>query len=141
MEHRERIQLNDSFLSIASKLSEGNPGALNVIMRMVKSSEKIDPDAAMGPFAHLLNLDSFGVYGSKIWILYKDVCGEDLVNTIGVLRAVQLGMMSRGALTRAIDESISPLESVKIDIPDLLAKIREQLPNFGKVTEEEVMKG
>ena len=89
--HTERIKCEDDVVTICHKLSEGNPGALNVMMQMLSGTAKIDPDAALGPFAHLLNLDTFGIYGSKIWILYKDICCENIVHTITVLRAVQLG--------------------------------------------------
>ena len=130
---RERIELSDSFINIASKLSEGNPGALNVIMTLVKESPTIDPDAAMGPFAHLLSLDSFGIYGSNIWILYKDICGQDITNMIAVLRAIQLGILPIGMLKRAIGGiNGNTKEAVVLDVPGLLEKVRDQLPRFGK---------
>ena len=131
--HKERITLSDNMVTVASKLSEGNPGAVNVIMQIVKDSEKIDPDAMMGPFAHLLSLDSFGIYGSNIWILYKDICGQDLTNMLAVLRAVQLGMLSLSMVNRAIDGILgNSKEAVVLDVPGLLEKVREQLPEFGK---------
>jgi hypothetical protein len=51
-------------------LSEGNPGALRVLMELMNS----------GPsgFLEVLGLDSRHLYGHHIWQVYKDVCGEDL---------------------------------------------------------------
>lgn len=131
--HEERIALNDDMVTIASKLSEGNPGALNVIMQLIKHSEKIDPDAAFGPFAHLFSLDSFGIYGPKIWILYKDVCGENIVNMIAVMRSVQLGHLPYEMLERAFNGiDGNRLEAAKLDVPAILEKVKNELPNFAK---------
>lgn len=130
-----RIKLGDDFKSIAVSLSEGNPGALNVIIQIIKESERIDPDAAMGPFAHLLNLDSYNIYGSKIWILYKDISGSSILNTIAVLRAVQLGLLEGHMLIRAIDsiENFNEHEKVVIAVDKILKDVQERLPNFAKV--------
>jgi hypothetical protein len=136
MRHTERIYLEDDTLTILKKISEGNIGAITILMRLLKCYDKIDPDAAFGSITPMLSLDARGIYGSKIWVLYKDVCDENLVNMIGVLRAVQLGILHPDILNRAIDGSTSVLEAVELDVPGLLAKVRAQLPNFGKVTEE-----
>ena len=50
-------------------MCEGDPEALNVILQMLDSK------------AGLLNvylLDSLGIRGHKIWMLYNDCCGQDL---------------------------------------------------------------
>jgi hypothetical protein len=100
-------------------------------MQMLSGTVKIDPDTALGPFAYLLNLDSFGIYGSRIWVLYKDICCENIVHTITVLRAVQLGILPLRVVNRAIDGS--SLEAAKIDIQQLFLKVQELLPAFGKI--------
>ena len=64
--HEERIKLKDTSMDSIVKLSEGNPVALSVLAQLMKDSEKIDPIAFMGPMAHILSLDSFGIYGSRI---------------------------------------------------------------------------
>lgn len=129
MSHKERIELTDTLIDIFTKLSEGNPGALTILLRMYHEGDKIDPDAAGGGVIHLLSIDSFGIYGPRIWMLYKDVCGSDLVNTLGVLRAVQLGIISRQLLDQAIDG----INNSELDIVDLLRQVREVLPDFGKL--------
>jgi hypothetical protein len=110
-----------------TKLAEGNPGGLTVMMQLMEKSPQIDPDAAFGSLAHIFGLDTFGVYGSRIWTFFKDACDEDLVLMIAIMRAVQLGKLSENAMHHAIDnygEGINKMEILKI--------VRKELPNFGK---------
>lgn len=127
----ERITLQMSKVDAILALAEGNPGALTVIMQIMKR-EDIDPDAFMGPFGTLLLLDSHNIYGSRIWVLYKDVCGENVVNMLGLLRAVQLGILSEYTLNTAIDNYGRIRDEEKIDIDSCLEQVRERLPNFGQ---------
>lgn len=97
-----RLELNDNLMSMAMKMSDGNPGALTVVMSIYKHVEHIDPMGAMGGFGPILSLDTLGIYGPDIWMLYKDVCKENLPRTIGVLRAWQLGFVEAKTLKHAI---------------------------------------
>jgi hypothetical protein len=124
---QERIGANDTLKDTLIKLAEGNPGAINVMMQIVNKAAIIDPDSALGPFGCLLNLDSFGIYGSRIWMLYKDVCDEDITKTIALLRAVQLGILSRLDIQRAIDN-----RGNDIDVDTIIELVKIGLPNFGK---------
>jgi hypothetical protein len=122
---KERIELTDTPMSAIIKLCEGNPGALEVCCELFKTGSQTDPDAALEGLAPLLDLDTLGIYGSKIWMLFKDVCGEDIVKTHACLRGHQLGFLSGGDLRSAIQGD------GKVDTDDLLAKVRARLPNFG----------
>lgn len=67
---KDRITgLNMSILKIMFALSEGNPGALRVLTELQGDGEG---------FLDVLGCDSKRLYGSRIWMLYKDVCGEDI---------------------------------------------------------------
>ena len=67
---KDRITgLDMSIFEIVGALSEGNPGALRVLM------ELFGKDGA--GFLDVFGCDSKRLYGSRIWMLYKDVCGED----------------------------------------------------------------
>lgn len=67
---KDRITgLDMSLLEILSALSEGNPGALRVLMELFGDG---------AGFLDVLGCDSKRLYGSRIWMLYKDVCGEDI---------------------------------------------------------------
>ena len=124
----ERIQLTDSTMDVCMKMSEGNPGALTVIMSLMRDAQKIDPDNWMPGLGEVLSLDSLGIYGSKIWMLYKDVCGEDLVKMCAVMRSWQLGITSQQSLIHAIDNRGDGL-----DVDDLLKQVKTRLPAFGNI--------
>lgn len=121
-----RIALNDSVLDCVVKLSEGNPGAMRVLMEICENAPSIDPDDAFGSLGAMINFDNCDIYGSRIWMLYKDVCGQDLTKTLALGRAVQLGYLPLQDLDKWIDEG-------KQDgVDGMLAKVKEFLPDFGK---------
>jgi hypothetical protein len=72
----------------------------------------------------LLLLDSFAIYGANIWLLFKDVCGQNIVHMIAVLRAVQLGLVDE----RTVHEAIDGTSTLSID--EVLSAVREVLPDF-----------
>jgi hypothetical protein len=120
-----RIQLTDTATECIVKLSNGNPGAVNVLAQMVKVNAEVDPDSAFGSFSSLLSLDTLEVYAERIWMLYKDVCQQNMNHTIALLRACQLGFVGRAALNHAIDN-----RGAGIDVADLCAQVKERLPDF-----------
>ena len=122
---KNKCGLNDTVMDIFVKLSEGNPGALNVCMQILEDSPKIDPDCAH-PLITLFTFDDLGIYGSRIWMLYKDVCNQDLKATLGVMRGHQLGYITEHQLNHAIDNRGDGL-----DVTDILSQVQEFLPNFG----------
>lgn len=122
-----RIKLTDTGLSAAMKMSGGNPGAMTVIMRCLRDAEAIDPDSFMGGMGVILALDTHGIYGADIWMLYKDVCAEDLRVMCALLRAVQLGFLPEPQLNAAIQNYGEGL-----DIPALVARVEKFLPAFHK---------
>ena len=122
---KTKIDLNDSMLDVMTKMSEGNPGALTVCLNILEHGHKIDPDNAMGGLGVILSLDSLGLYGSKIWMLFKDVCGSELPKMIGVLRGHQLGYLNDAQVRRAVDN-----RGDGINVSDTCAKVVEFLPRF-----------
>lgn len=85
------------------KLSEGVPGAIVVLLRVVEESPALDPDDAFSGWGPLISLNNAGIYGSRIWLLWKDVCGERMINFLAMLRAHQLGMISKGDFNLIVD--------------------------------------
>lgn len=57
------------------ELSEGNPGALTVLIQMVQAAEAQDVMFALPVLFTYMKEN--GLTGSEIWILYKDECGSD----------------------------------------------------------------
>jgi hypothetical protein len=123
---KERIQLTDSTLDILIKMSDGNPGALTVLMRMLKEGGAIDPQSFAGGLGAILSMDSHGIHGSRVWMLYKDVCKESSESTLAVLRACQLGQLSESTMLTAIDTY-----GQGVDVAAIVASVKERLPQFG----------
>lgn len=116
------MNINDILLVMCA----GNPGAVNVCMQLIQKGKKVDQDlAGDNGFLHILNLDSFGIYGHRIWMLYKYVCEQDINKVVVLLRARQLGHLSGKTLNHAIDN-----RGDGIIFDELVDKIKEELPNF-----------
>jgi len=127
--HKERITLEMSVMDVMVTMSEGNPGALRVCFDLFKNGAAVDPEA-WSPLAHLLDLDSMGIYGSKIWVLYKDVCGQNLVNMIALFRAYQLGQVE-GVYDHHIKMASEGVPLSKpFDFPAIVATVKNRLPSF-----------
>ncbi len=120
----ERIELHDSGVDIAAKLSEGNPGALSVIVEIAQRARVIDPAHILGPIGYFHSLDSAGIFGSEIWRLYKDVCGEDIRVLLTLLRASDFGIVSGERLR------LECREPGHLDFAIILAQVRERVSGF-----------
>lgn len=68
---REPINLMENTKAVLIKMSEGNPGAITVLMGLIGRD---DPSALMT----VLSLDDMNMRGGQIWVGYKDYCGEDI---------------------------------------------------------------
>ena len=125
MNTNTRIQLTDTLMDSILKIVEGNPGAISVVTQMIQRNSNIDPDDAFAELGPLLSLDSYGIYGSRIWMLYKDVCKNNLSHALGLLRCVQMGILDEQKLHSAINN-----RGEGIDIISLLVQLHKKLPNF-----------
>lgn len=126
----ERIDLNDSTVDIVMKMSDGNLGAINVLMQLLsQATNDIDPDNLLRGFGAILQLDSIGIYGTDIYILNNDICGRELPKMLAVLRATQLGLFSRDILKDACHRQDRSGRNL-VPVEELYLKVKEQLPNF-----------
>lgn len=124
----ERIKLTDSTVDVVVKMSEGNPGAMSVLMQLLQPND-IDPDNSMGGLGVILSLDYYGIYGTDIYILNNYICDRDMVKMLAVLRATQLGLFDSNILKDACHrQDISGKSIVPVD--ELYLKVKERLPNF-----------
>lgn len=78
----EKITSDMNMIDMMMVMSEGNPGALNVLMQMMQ-----DPRSIMD----ILLLDSLDIRGSKIWMLYSDSCGKNNGKFNRTLMALRVG--------------------------------------------------
>lgn len=126
-----KLRLSDSILEIFTKMANGNPGAATVLAGLFKESPKIDPDAAMPEIMNIFALDDLGIYGSDIWILFKDSCCQNIEYLALLLRAFQLGFVDGDEVVAASKDRPRSC-NYAFDFPALLAKVKERLPAFGE---------
>lgn len=122
-----KLDLNSTFQDIILHVSEGNPGALQVCMSILKENEIIDPYDWVAGIGTLLRLDDMNIIGSKIWILFKDICECKLSHFLGLLRANQLGYLTDFDIHNAINNSRG---KIVFDKKEILQKVKNRLPNF-----------
>ena len=118
-------------------LPEGNPGALRVCMSLMAMHERVDPLDWRRGLAPLINFDEYGLKGSSIWILFKDICKEDEVAVTMLFRAVQLGEFSKERLLaciQAADSGTAHELSVQV-IVELYTKVKDRLKVFDVLEE------
>lgn len=78
----EKITSDMSMMDMMMVMSEGNPGAITVLMQMMQ-----DPRSILD----ILLLDSLDIRGSKIWMLYSDSCGKNVGKFNRTLMALRGG--------------------------------------------------
>jgi hypothetical protein len=124
-----RINLTDNTVDVITKMAEGNPGALTAMMNLIKETPKIDPDNIMGSIGTLLMLDTWGIYGTDIYVLWSDICGRDTAKTISVIRACQLGIFNPTILKDATHRQDYSGKKL-IPVEELYKQVKERLPLF-----------
>jgi hypothetical protein len=129
------IQLDDTISTILAKMSAGNPGAINVLLQIYKEAPKIDPQDFMGSLGPILALDTHRIYGSDIWILYKDVCRSSILNLLAVMRAMQLGITPEKTVKDAIfdvRDGVNHAKKPLLNVTELLEAVMERLEQFNR---------
>ena len=129
MNSMERITLSDSISSAISKMVEGNIGAINACISLIKEGEKTDPQNIMGGFGCILDLDREGIYGTDIYVFWNDICNQETSKMIAVLRAIQLGFFSGRVLADACHRQDYSGRSM-IPVEELYKMVIERLPAF-----------
>jgi len=120
--------LNLTVMDVIKAMADGNPGALRVCAEVMKYAEMIDPDSVMGGLGVILSFDTLDIYESRIWMLYKDVCGEDYGVMLAVLRASQLGGLE-GCDEKAINQAIDH-RGEGLNLKKIVAAVQKRLPAF-----------
>lgn len=124
-----RIQGNDTIQDVFVKLSEGNPGALSTMAEIYKQGPEIDPDAILGGLTPIAGLDTLGIYGTDIYVLFSDICENSIPKMLAVLRAVQLGFFPAETVKDAASRQ-DRSGAAMIPVDELYRQIQERLPRF-----------
>ena len=93
-----KITETDTLESAILKMAAGVAAAMEVLKHIVEQGPIIDPEPRHSGFSHLFLLDEWEIYGTEIYILYKDKCGSDIRKLLLLLRAVQLDKYSKSKL-------------------------------------------
>ena len=127
-----RIKSDDNVQDILIKMSEGNPGALAAMMEILEKHNEIDPQAAMGGLGAILILDTWGIYGTEIYVLFSDKCGKDVRKMLMLIRATQLGLFPQSRLNEMARDQSFRINLTDDEFKDLDTKVCEQLSGFQK---------
>lgn len=79
-----RITIFDTQISAVTKLCNGNPGAINACCLLIKEGAHIYP--YIDGYRYIMMLDSIGIYGTDIYVLWNDICQRGLAKMIAMLR-------------------------------------------------------
>ena len=123
---KDRIQLGMGNRAIVHEMSEGHPGALRVLMEILKDGEAIDPQSFMGSLSAILTLDMYRIYGKAIYQLWDGVCKCDTRMLLVLLRAGQMG------ITPCYDIVNLSKGIGEINLTELDKQVCERLPEFQK---------
>ena len=113
------------------KMSDGNPGALTTLMQIHEENHKIDPQDFMKGLGPILSLDSMGIYGTDIYVLYNDICDRHLPKMLAVIRSCQLGLFDSKLLANACHrQDYSGKQFVPVE--ELYNEVKEKLSDFDR---------
>ena len=63
-----RIHITDTIQDVIFKMSDGNLGAATVVFGFLKDFHDL---------TYILDCDTLGLYGEKLYMLWNDCCGRD----------------------------------------------------------------
>lgn len=125
-----KITLEDDTKTVIMKMAEGNPGAITALCEMPKHGDIIDPESFSGSFAPILSLDTLGIYGSSIYIIWNDQCNRNIRETLMLLRAYQLGFTSGEKIQEIAADQMGKVKLSKEEMAELDKKVCNRLDRF-----------
>lgn len=90
--------MTERMKELAFRLSGDNVGIANVLVELVENTAI--------PLGYLQALDNLNIKEDQIWMLYKDVCWEDIGKMITVLQAYVLGFITASEINKAISREV-----------------------------------
>ena len=127
-----RITLTDTLISAITKMSDGNPGALNTMMEIMSNHDQIDPQAVMGGIGAIMMFDTLGIYGTDIYVLFNDKCKRDVRRLLMLLRATQMGLFSCDKLKEMAADQMRQIDLTEDEYIELDDLVCSELVDFQK---------
>lgn len=93
--HIRRIGPSCTVVEAVLAMSDGNPGAAVVMTQLVKYSTDKQEKGPWPSLSYLLDLDEAGLYGSDVWVAFKDLCGQDIAALARELDSDRHGLAER----------------------------------------------
>jgi len=72
---------------ILYEMSEGNPGAIDCMIRLLKHDEEA--------IFYIMFLDNMEIYGSKIYMIWNDCCNRDMTKFVETLQYLESGAVTK----------------------------------------------
>lgn len=110
-------------------MAGGNEHVAKILLNIFLKNVDIDPSNVLkeaGPLVIMIHMD---ILGLKIQALHESICGSCYIKTIGVLRAVQLGIISQSELVGALS---SPIGAARLaeQVDDIMSQVYSKIPDF-----------
>ena len=123
-----KISLRDTVYSAIDKISDNNDKAKEILRECIRIYKNVDPASLYKDFTLLINCDAYGVYGDRLVRLFQNSCSSNYKHFIGVMRAVQLKIISREELNTMIDGNS---ENVYFCLP--FDTLQQRVPAFSAI--------
>lgn len=120
------VGLLEDYPEAAARMSQGNPGAVNVLIKLHNNMHHIDPES-LTPLFMLKLLDTLGIYGPNIWNLFAYVCDRDIFKFHTAVRAAGFSFISPKQFYESIDQ-----RKALFDHKDVLQQLQTILRGFGR---------
>jgi len=131
------IKGDETMVEVFVKMSKGNPGAASALAEIWKEAPAIDPDNMLGGLGVILSFDTYGIYGTDIYILFNDQCYRDVRELLMLMRATQLGFFSETRLRQMAGDQMRSDVLTQEEMDELNDKVMAELPKFQpRMTEE-----
>ena len=127
-----RLDLSDTGMDVIIKMADGNPGAITAMMAIMEKHDEIDPQTIMGGMGAIMILNTWGIYGTEIYILWNDKCNRDVRQMLMLMRATQMGMFSHTKLKEMAADQMREVNLSDEEMAELDEKVCEQLEDFAR---------
>ena len=131
-----RIELKDTGMDAIIKMAGGNPGAMMAMGEIMEKHDEIDPQAALGGMGAIMLLDTWGVYGTGIYVLFNDKCNRDVRQILMLMRATQLGFFPHTKLQEMAHDQMREINLSDEEWEELDKKVCDQLSEFKRPDEK-----
>jgi hypothetical protein len=106
---------------IIQALTGGDAASAAAINEVIQFGNAFD--VCYPSFSYMESIDKLALYDGKMGVLYHLVCGDDIGCTTAVLRAFDLGLVTREAIHEATDAKLTGKDCA-FDLDELLKKVQ-----------------